>query len=291
VANLEKLTSAKCRTLASILKKSLADLGITVPPGSDLAKMQDAIDWLASFPLTGDLLAKAQRKDGRRAVDAALWYEQAQRITIAIGWACRIEGGAALVSRLRKRFNRLQSQDAPALDFFFELDIAHRIAQRGLSVSLQEPDILVQVDDLQIAVACKRPRSLKGMAARIKEGADQVVKRGLRGFVVVSLEPCFHRPHGPQRGVVGYDVKDLDELIKVAEPMVENAIRVTSPILAGIFEKGLWGVLFCGLITAYARRPPALIYHWARRSISNPRFPGAAERLEADIFRKMNPAS
>lgn len=287
MANLESLTSAECRTLSSILAKSFSYLAITVPPGSDLGKMQNAIDWLASFPTNCDLLVEAQRKDERRTVDAVLWYEQAKRITIAIGWACEIEGGDALVRRLRKRFNRLESQDVSALDFFFELDIAHRIAQRGLLVSLQEPDILVQVDNLQIALACKRPRSLRGMAAKIKQGAEQVIKRDRFGFVVVSLEPYFHMPYGPQRGVFAYSVEDLDHLIEVAEPMVEDAISATSPALTQIFDKGVWGVLFCGLITAYARRPPAVVYHWARRPISNPRFPGAAERLEVDIFAKV----
>ena len=58
----------------------------------------------------------------------------------------------------------------------FELVIAARLARAGVRLHLQEPDVVVEIDDWQISIARKRPVTEAGIPENVSRAAAQLRK-------------------------------------------------------------------------------------------------------------------
>jgi len=286
----ERVTAGECATYASILKESFARFGLKPPnPTSDIGQMIAALGWLGTFPPEAPQPDTAWRADQRKSLDTFVLFEQAKRTAIAVGWAFTIPGSEKVVVRLKKRLNRLQTQNEQALDYFFELDIAHRLARRGIPVAFDEPDLVIGSESLKFGLACKRPRSLRGLREQIAAAARQVTRQEFPGMVVIGLEAMLHSSGDPQKPTVTYLVDKQEQLREMVDPMIDGWLQAVEPAIEEAFAKGVWGILFCGLVTGIATKAQdgfgAVIYEWFRRPRSSPEFPDGAQMLDQMIFQ------
>ncbi len=132
-------------------------------------------------------------------------YEQAIRIAQAVALAQGIPGARERVVKLKKRLNRLTTQDEQAQDFLFELEVGARFTRLGLAITFDEPDIVLHSSDgHRLGLACKRPRNVRRLRERLGEAADQITAGIDQGVIVIGVEPLFHRSNDPQRPTVTY---------------------------------------------------------------------------------------
>lgn len=287
-----RVTAAECATHARILRDALAEFGVSPNPTSDLGEMLAALEWLGSFPPDAFQPDAAGQADRKRSFKTFVLYEQAKRTAMAVAWAHGIPGSEKIVKRLRKRLNRLETQDAEALDYFFELDVAHRLFKRGVPVSfgdpdLREPDLVLGSAPLRFGLECKRPRNIPRMRERIGDAADQVTRSGFPGMIVIGLEAILHTSDDPAKPTVTYLVQSPDELPELVDPIIDQAIAEARPDIEAAFRKGVRGILFCGLVTGIAEHIgdyAGLIFRWFRRPVSNPQSPEDAALLDERIF-------
>lgn len=286
----EHVTSEQCAAYARILREGLDSFGVGANPTSDLVRMLEALEWFGSFRPDSYQPEAALKVDQNRALRSFVLFEQAKRTAVAVGWALAIPGSEKVIRRLKKRLNRLESQDEEALDYFFELDIAHRLARRGIDVKFgdPEPDLIVRVKDCEAGLACKRPRSITGVRDKIRRGANQIRVSRSPGFIVVGTEAVFHMSGDRERPTILYEVETPEQLSQMVEPILDSAVLSTENEFKTAFDKGVRGILFCGLVTGFAHRIvegyAGFIFAWFHRAISSPQFPGTAEVLDRCIF-------
>jgi len=95
---------------------------------------------------------------------------------------------------LKGRFD-LREED-PSRNKLLELIIAASARRSGLVARLEEPDVVIGEQDWELAVAAKRIANMDRLEERVREGTEQIERRGIHGFVVVDLTiPLgFHNP-------------------------------------------------------------------------------------------------
>jgi hypothetical protein len=288
----EYVTAEQCATHARMLEDGLAFFGITVSKSSDLGKMIDALEWMGSFPADAVQPDAAFAADKRKALRAFPLYEQAQRIARALTWARSIPGAKDKVIRLKKRLNRLETQDVGAQDYLFELEIAERLVGQGLKVFFDEPDIVVHFTEEKLGLACKRPRNVARLRERIREAADQVARQPFQGVIIMGVEALFHKSGDPKRPTITY-LADQGRLVARATEILDEAIARARPDIVAAFQKGAAGILFCGIATAWNQKfqdgKSAYFYQWMHRSIPHPYAVGLIEALEARLFPDSTP--
>lgn len=103
---------------------------------------------------------------------------------------------------LRSRLNQVLSgpltqdfQPQQAKDFFYELEIAAALKKAGFTVTLREPDVVVDGGGLSqpLGLACKYPSSESQIHEHISKGYRQIAKQDLRGCVVLGLDLIIFR--------------------------------------------------------------------------------------------------
>ncbi|GAA4440310.1 hypothetical protein [Bremerella cremea] len=77
-----------------------------------------------------------------------------------------------------------------ARDYFYELWLASVLSEANFTVSLEEPDIVVEGNGLtkKIGIACKYPSSEKQIHAHLSKGYSQLEKHNLPGFVALGID-------------------------------------------------------------------------------------------------------
>jgi hypothetical protein len=124
-------------------------------------------------------------------------------------------------------------------DTMMELVVAAAAHRGGLEVHLDEPDIRIVHEGRSYGVAAKRIRSLKKLGGRVREGAGQVERVGLSGFVTVDLTVAL----GFHEGIVLVPrIDDAEKVVaaarqKIAEELPDSAMAAwlrDKPMIAGI---------------------------------------------------------
>jgi len=288
----QRVTAAKCAGFAASMRASLEAFGIAPNPLSDIARMIDEMAWLGSFPPDSLQPDVAYAADATRSLKAFTLIEQAQRMSEILTWAQQIPGSRDPVAKLRSRSNRMVDQDAKALDFLFELDIAYRLTIRGSDVAFEEPDLVIRWNGFKFGLACKRPRNVQQMRKCIRKAAKQIAAQPYPGFIVIGLEAMLHISGDPVKRTVVYHVPTPGDLALMVDPQIDEWVRRGEPEILKSFAEGVWGILFCGLATGVADSISqgfgGPIYEWFRRARSNPEFPDSAELLEQGIFRGLD---
>ena len=279
-------TSEECRGVAALIGSAVNRFGLRLDGASDLARMIRDMEWLGSFnadPFApGGAAERSQGAEKERFMWAFLHLEQARRVAHALTWAANIANSESVVQWARKRIDRIATQDEKSQDYLFELEIAARFARKGFTVALEEPDIVVTLSTgTRFAFACKRPRHAGRVGPMVREAADQVLRSGLPGIAVIGVEALFHRSDDPTRKTVFYDAADPASARAEGERFVTEAVDASRKDISRAFEKGLGGILLCGIMTFTSRQPSAYAWEWIRRTVPNPSVAGAAEGLGA----------
>jgi hypothetical protein len=284
----EQITAGQCATWAATLRNGLAEFQLSVHPTSDVGQMIRELDWLGSFPSEAAQPDAAWAANRDRAKRAFPLVEQAIRIAQSITFAHGISGAHERVRSLRKRVNRLESQDEQAQDILFELEMGARFTHLGLTITFDEPDIVLHTSDgHRLGVACKRPRNRERLRERLRDATAQVTARPDQGVIVIGVEPLFHKSQDPKRPTITY----LGEpwMVKAeAERILDDALGSAEKEIAAALNDGVAGILFCGVVTGWARdvAPGRDAYHfqWIHRAISHPDALGLAHVLEQRLF-------
>jgi hypothetical protein len=205
-------------------------------------------EWLGS--LTSDPLRGRDTDEARRCFNALLEFEQLDRIAASLSNLPRIANHEQYAKYLSKQVNRLSGLHSPALDRLFEMEVAARLAcQPELTVAFEEPDVVACFPSaLPFVVACKRPRSLKSVAANIRGAKHQIRRCGKPGVIVIGMEVIFHRTDTDStavripRGTDAEGVRLIEEAIKAAQ---HEVLRLLTETL-------VYGVVYFGVL-AYIR--------------------------------------
>jgi hypothetical protein len=70
----------------------------------------------------------------------------------------------------------------------FELYVAATLIMGDVGVRLAEPDLRLEYFGEEVGIAAKRVRSLKQLIRRAKDGAEQLRRSGVRGFVALNVD-------------------------------------------------------------------------------------------------------
>jgi hypothetical protein len=275
----ETLTPARCRTIAAGLRDVTATLGLRLQPASDLARMFRELSWLGEFPDGAQHPAAAIEADKRRGTHAFMLVDQANRIAAAWYWGRALPGVLERAQVIKKQLDRNRSQEGPAHDFLFELDIAAKLARSGLDVRFEEPDLVLYSDEAgTVGLACKRPHSAGGIPSMLRRGTHQIEASGMPGAVVVGLEAIFHRSGDPAKPVAAYQGHSRKDLIEEATQQVGAVLGQVRPWLDKACTcPSVAGVLLCGVITAWIEEPSAYIFQWVWTAVADD---GTAEALD-----------
>lgn len=136
-----------------------------------------------------DLLAKWNEKDFKAFYDAAIAVRRLAEAVV--GLQNQPEGmlrqilNKVLAGSLTQDFSPEQAKD-----FFYELEVAHRLQEAGFTVLLREPDVVVGGNGLsgELGLACKHPSSAAQIHEHLSKGYRQIAKQGLDGCVVLALD-------------------------------------------------------------------------------------------------------
>lgn len=230
----QELTSAHCRAVAASLRRSLAELNEELPAGSPLARLLIEVDWMGSFsgpprdPKTG-----ASSENPERVANAFLRFlqlEDVARSLHALGPTAR-ENPEALKA-LRRDHDRIKTQRADAQNRLFELEVAGRLVRGGARVRFDEPDIVASATPFGRFLACKRPQNLDRLRERIVEGARQIERRAIAGFVVVDLQPLLFKNDASDRPTRFYDLRGTAELRDELAADMDGRIAVVADAVA-----------------------------------------------------------
>lgn len=246
------------------------------------------LEWLGTFPADAPQPDAAWAENPTRAKVAFPLYEQAIRIAQAVALTGGIPGARERVLKLRKRLDRLMSQDEQAQDFLFELEVGARFTRLGLTITFDEPDIVLHSSDgHRLGLACKRPRNVARLRERLGEAAAQITAGADQGVIVIGVEPLFHRSNDPERPTITY-LGDLWMVRAEANRILDAAIESASLEIVAALSKGVAGILFCGVVTGWARQVEAgrdaYHYQWIHRAFSHPDALNLADVLEAKLF-------
>jgi len=207
--------------------------------------------------------------------------EQAGRLADLLGWASRV-GNADTHAKywIRRRFDRIETQDEQGQDFLFELEIAGRLARwPNLVVELAEPDILARFDvgDPPIAFACKRPRTQKSAIRAAEVARSQIEASGHAGVIIIGTEAIFHRTE-TGLPVIFEAANPKEALDSGNEAMLQLAAALREPPQRA-FGSSVAGVYLCGLLTYWSKQPNAYAYTWVRRPVVNTAVSSGADVL------------
>lgn len=256
-----------CAIVSSTLAGLAAELGIRCSPGSDIAVMISELEWLGSFSPEDPQPHTAHRVDRERSLRAFPMFEQARRVARALLVTQSMPGSSERARHLRKRFDRLKTQNELAQDVLFEIEMAGKLAEAGIPIAFEEPDIIAfPSQPTEIAFACKRPRTSKAIKQCLRDASRQICDSGRDGVILIGVEAILHRDEPTGRPITY--TTPISDLQPFGRHKLDQSLGSLNPSLAGAFRSDqVLGVIFCGILTAWARTEYR--YAWIRRSIPN----------------------
>jgi hypothetical protein len=97
-----------------------------------------------------------------------------------------------LIEKLSLSLTGAQTSDADAnsvgRDTQFELFVRAMLTMGGVTVSIAEPDLRFPFGSEEFAIAVKRVKKISRLNQRFRDGAKQIEKSGIRGFVAVNTD-------------------------------------------------------------------------------------------------------
>jgi len=81
-----------------------------------------------------------------------------------------------------------QRNQSMGKDYFWELACLQLLRKHHFAATLNEPDIVMDLDGLSYPVACKKIYSENGVGAQLKKGCEQLKKHGFGGLIAVNID-------------------------------------------------------------------------------------------------------
>lgn len=271
------LTAEVALKSARDIREGAARLGVTLARQNDLEKIARDCELFAS------LEGKASPPDAR-FIEGLMAAEQGMRLAATLSMAGQVQGAEKLATWVRGHINAIETQDEEAQDHLLELEVAGRLAREPrLSVSIDEPDIVITVPAGQMTVAIKRPRTAKGVGWAIRKARKQIKRSNRKGMIVIGTEALFHHSNDPLRPTVLYRFETSEEAGTEGMRLVkEAALAARSQIeKACLRESAVGGILFFGALTHVFLKPePGYGSRYVRGVFPNDGYPGARETLK-----------
>ena len=161
--------------------------------------------------------------------------------------------------------------------------MAARLARASpdLTVECAEPDVVVTMPGWEFCLACKRPRSLKRIGDKIREGKKQIGKQHRLGVIVIGLDAIFHPPTlraGPAE-IASYETPPHAR--EWSERLIERAIQEGQSGSEEAFRDDIVGVMYFGGIVFETLRPLEFRTEIKAREVPNTREDAAAKVMAA----------
>ncbi len=182
----------------------LAKLGIT--KRNRISQHQSNIRMLVQAEKAGQLEQLRKELEPRK-IEEIFWSWTESFEFVDVASSLRDADPAELLPVLRKAVQgpanpateEAQISSNDARNIMFELVIAARLTRAGLRTSLQEPDVVANLDDWRFLIACKRPLSDVGIKRNVAAAGLQL-RRGLQkekharsiGLVALSVSKVLN---------------------------------------------------------------------------------------------------
>lgn len=148
-------------------------------------------------------------------------------------------------------------QPAPAHTFArdhqFELLVAALSRRAGYTISLSEPDVVINHPQSAFGIAAKRLKSWKQIPRHLKKARDQIVKSGRDGIIALDITPLYN----PNNYIL--DVTAPSQATDKVEQTAEEFINTYSQgIIAAIDDERVFGIMVFMSGLMYVRSIPRL---------------------------------
>lgn len=108
----------------------------------------------------------------------------------------------------------------------------------GMQPIFEEPDVACEINGVRYAIAVKRIKRLSQFVKRVREGAIQIQKRGLTGFLCIDITMATN----PENYSLGMDGQE-DALRHWWEEYMKETVRPYHPkICSAVLAKGVRGI-------------------------------------------------
>ena len=170
---------------ADYAARRFREIGVKLHPQSRLSEARAVVERFARDPRTVpdlSLLGEATRCIFEfYFIARACGNEQGvsePRLTSSLEWA--LSGALDLRDETHKNSRPRNTQ--------FELFVGAWLTAGGANPRLEEPDLRVSIDTETLGIAAKRVRSRSKVVKRAKEGAEQILRNGQHGIVVLNVD-------------------------------------------------------------------------------------------------------
>ncbi len=173
-----KVPKASLGDAAKAIKKFFADHGQALNPQSGLGKIVQAAEKAARLK-PDDIVFP------RDAFDSQLVLEIQPALAVLEGHPKVSDYLAKLVTGCFSTYDKGRSI---AKDTYWEIDVCHKLRKAGLSVKLDDPDVIWTDQEEPVPIECKKIYSHARLEKALSKGVSQVAKRAGVGFVAVNID-------------------------------------------------------------------------------------------------------
>lgn len=191
--------------------------------------------------------AKGERSGSIHDILAAA---QANRVAEAIIVAASESGALESLRRIAGNPMDLMGRAlSQGKDHLWELELRAVLRRRGVSAELRDPpDIVAEVADFEVPIACKKVYSEKGVEAQIRKGVKQIEAHGAGGIVALNIDDLLptdsilkQRNHASASALLGGFAAEFIErnMPKLQRPIAQgrcDAILVSATCVCDLDE-------------------------------------------------------
>jgi len=270
-----KLTTERCGKMADGLEHRFQEHGLAIDEDSDLGRRLRELRWLAQFE---SIFEDAVNVDRDRAVGAFRIASQAEHVYRALTSSSGMGGVEYQLRRIRSaELNAPGCGGSSALEYLFELEVGGSLRTALFETVLEEPDIRLKLPVefmgySEVGLACKRPRSARGVARNLGKAANQIRASGVPGVAIVSLDGICAREF--------HQCTDQEDLSRRADEYLGSYVLQQSAAISRALGSGVVGVLFCCRFVSYVKNPSCWAWCLRVKAVPDPSATGAGHLLE-----------
>lgn len=155
--------------------------GVRLHRDSSLGKILRAANQLSAS------WAKGERSGSIHDILAAAHANRvAEAVIAAAGEPSALESLRRIAGNSMDLMGRALSQGK---DHLWELELCAVLRRRGVSAELRDPpDLIAEVADFEMPIACKKVYSEKGVEAQVRKGVKQIEAHGAGGLVGLNID-------------------------------------------------------------------------------------------------------
>jgi len=173
--------------LGNLIRDVYAKNEINLPPNSPVMEYINSAEKLCSSWLAGCETIKEDKKDFLRILENTL---ECLRLGSALKWTKDSNTLDRHLKFMLKGFiDPTNKERTRAKDFCFELQMTEVLTSAGITANLVEPpDIVFNLEDLELVIACKCAYSPANLEKNIKKATRQIRKTEKKGLIALSID-------------------------------------------------------------------------------------------------------